>query len=212
MTEPAPESSLRDVYQTRYNEVLKLIAANLKEHLDKLLGNEPRIDRIAVRAKGVASFLAKAEKRDGDQPKYENPLYDIQDQVAARITTFYLTDVVRIKGLVNDYFAPIEESRKQPESPSEFDYEGHHTVLLLPEEALRGVDRKRAPESFELQIKTLFQHAWSEANHDLIYKSVVPLTREHRRRAAFTAAQAWGADQIFDELAHKLLWAKDVSH
>jgi putative GTP pyrophosphokinase len=53
---------------------------------------------------------------------------------------------------------------------------------------------------FELQIKTLFQHAWSEAEHDLGYKPATVLSSDQKRRLAFTAAQAWGADQIFDEL------------
>jgi GTP pyrophosphokinase len=52
-----------------------------------------------------------------------------------------------------------------------------------------------------LQIKTLFQHAWSEANHDLGYKpALAPVGVEDERRLAFTSAQAWGADHIFDEL------------
>lgn len=53
---------------------------------------------------------------------------------------------------------------------------------------------------FELQIKTLFQHAWSESEHDLGYKPTTTLSSDQKRRLAFTAAQAWGADQIFDEL------------
>jgi hypothetical protein len=34
-----------------------------------------------------------------------------------------------------------------------------------------------APRFFELQIKTLFQHAWSEAEHDLGCKAPVALSR-----------------------------------
>jgi len=62
------------------------------------------------------------------------------------------------------------------------------------------VGRYEAPRFFELQIKTLFQHAWSEANHDLGYKSPGPLSQDQQRRLAYTAAQAWGADRVFNEL------------
>jgi putative GTP pyrophosphokinase len=42
------------------------------------------------------------------------------------------------------------------------------------------------------------------AEHDLGYKpGAVPLTPDEKRRLAFTAAQAWGADRIFDELFHE---------
>ena len=64
-----------------------------------------------------------------------------------------------------------------------------------------GMDAEMVPGFFELQVKTLFQHAWSEAEHDLGYKpGVKPLTPDETRRLAFTSAQAWGADHIFDEL------------
>jgi len=54
-------------------------------------------------------------------------------------------------------------------------------------------------------VKTLFQHAWSEAGHDLAYKPATPLSSLQKRQLAFTAAQAWGADQIFDALSRELL-------
>jgi putative GTP pyrophosphokinase len=50
-------------------------------------------------------------------------------------------------------------------------------------------------------VKTLFQHAWSEAEHDLGYKrGSTPFSAEGKRKIAYTSAQAWGADHIFDEL------------
>jgi ppGpp synthetase/RelA/SpoT-type nucleotidyltranferase len=52
-------------------------------------------------------------------------------------------------------------------------------------------------------VKTLFQHAWSKADHDLGYKpgsGSTPLTSHERRKLAYTSAQAWGADHLFDEL------------
>ncbi|MNL70650.1 hypothetical protein D3C87_1956870 [compost metagenome] len=65
-------------------------------------------------------------------------------------------------------------------------------------------DRAKVPEFFELQVKTLFQHAWSEAEHDLAYKPSEPLSTLQQRQIAFTAAQAWGADQIFEQLHTEL--------
>ncbi|WP_244619298.1 hypothetical protein [Rhizobium sp. 18055] len=57
------------------------------------------------------------------------------------------------------------------------------------------------PNFFEIQVKTLFQHAWSEANHDLGYKPESDrLTSDQNRLLAFASAQAWGADRAFDEL------------
>jgi ppGpp synthetase/RelA/SpoT-type nucleotidyltranferase len=73
---------------------------------------------------------------------------------------------------------------------------------VLPTDVIeRDMDQNLLPSFFELQIKTLFQHAWSEADHDLGYKpGEKPLTTEQNRLVAFTSAQAWGADHIFDQL------------
>ena len=67
-------------------------------------------------------------------------------------------------------------------------------------------DKALVPKFFELQIKTLFQHAWSEAEHDIGYKEgQKPLDLDQKRRLAFTSAQAWGADRVFDELFRELM-------
>lgn len=80
------------------------------------------------------------------QPKYKDPLNEIQDQVAARIITYYLADVERLETMISDYFGSIESRRVEPESPSEFGYEGHHFVLLTPEETFpRPLDRREGP-------------------------------------------------------------------
>ena len=55
---------------------------------------------------------------------------------------------------------------------------------------------------FELQVRTLYRHAWSEAEHDIGNKPGRKLTKIEKRNFAFTAAQSWGADPIFQEL-HK---------
>ena len=78
-------------------------------------------------------------------------------------------------------------------------------ILALPEDLFDdNADRSRSPTFFELHIKTLFQHAWSEAEHDLSYKPSFTLTRQQKRLVAFTEAQAWGADQQFAQLHTEL--------
>jgi putative GTP pyrophosphokinase len=77
-----------------------------------------------------------------------------------------------------------------------------HYILPIPSDVIQANwDPNYRPEFFELQIKTLFQHAWSEANHDLGYKEMGgSLGSVDKRKMAWASAQAWGADQIFDEL------------
>ena len=61
------------------------------------------------------------------------------------------------------------------------------------------------PSFFELQIKTMFQHAWAESEHDLNYKTINELSIEDKRLIAYSAAQAWGADEVFERLSVKYM-------
>ncbi|PVM71389.1 GTP pyrophosphokinase [Caulobacter radicis] len=194
--------ALKEDYEARFDGVLQHLAHALEDQIKGYLEGEIRIDRVQARAKSVDRFLAKAAKKQGDAARYQEPLHQIQDQVGARIISFYLSDVKRVSDIVERYFRSVEARNLIPESEWEFGYFGRHYVLLVPDELIDpSWDRTQVPDFFELQIKTLFQHAWSEANHDLGYKpGARDLTPDDKRRLAFTSAQAWGADQIFEEL------------
>jgi putative GTP pyrophosphokinase len=103
---------------------------------------------------------------------------------------------------VQRYFHAIESKDILPENVWEFGYFGNHHILMLqPDLIAPNFDKSLVPYCFELQIKTLFQHAWSEANHDLGYKpGQETLESDELRQLAFTSAQAWGADRVFNDL------------
>jgi putative GTP pyrophosphokinase len=193
-------------YTERYNGVLQPIAYALECLIKDHISGAKRIDRVSARAKSPERFIAKASKVDADgRPRYPDPYVQIQDQVGARVVVYYLRDVPRVNDLLLKYFRPIEEQLIVPDSEWEFGYFGLHYVLVLPKDAVPSqIQLDDAPRFFELQIKTLFQHAWSEANHDLGYKPEAPLDSNQKRLLAYTSAQAWGADREFDQLAGEL--------
>lgn len=195
-------TSLSDDYSVLRRNVLVPLAERLERHIKGICAGLDRVDRITARAKAVDRFLEKAAKIDENGgPKYLDPLRQIQDQIGARVVVYYLSDVAPASAIIEKYLRPIEAKDIVPDSEKEFGYFGKHFILLMPSDVYDdAVPLGTGPEFFELQIKTLFQHAWSEAEHDLGYKPSTRLTTEQRRRIAFTAAQAWGADLIFDEL------------
>lgn len=200
------DAALLSEYMTRHERLLQPLAHKLAEHLQGSVLGIPRIDRVAARAKSPDRFMAKAAKVIGDgSRKYSQPLSQIQDLIGARIIVFYLDDVEAVSKAVDAYYRRIEQRDLIPESVNEFGYVGKHYILAFPEDVFEDdADRSKTPEFFELQIKTLFQHAWSEAEHDLGYKPEEPLTPLQSRQMAFAAAQAWGADQIFQSLHREL--------
>ncbi len=201
--------NLGERYTAIYQGCLTETATALQRHLEEIFEYVPHVDRISARAKSPESFMKKAGKLVADRPKYESPFTQIQDQIGVRIVVFYKTDVEEVDRRIHKYFRPIEFKNRIPESEWEFGYFGRHYVLLLPSDLKLGIQTRDSPQFFELQIKTLFQHAWSEAGHDLAYKpGMRELTADQKRRLAFTSAQAWGADRVFDELFTELS-AKD---
>jgi ppGpp synthetase/RelA/SpoT-type nucleotidyltranferase len=198
-------TALEKVYTERFThlqEIADLIEADLKRTLERVL----HIDRISARPKSIKSFLNKAAKLEDGHPKYSDPINEIQDQVGARIIVFYLEDVEAVTTEIEKYNQHIEKRNVVPDSEKEFGYFGKHFIFMLNKELKpMGVDDDELPAVFELQIKTLFQHAFSEGSHDLAYKPSVTLSKDQERKVAFTAAQAWGGDKIFQELHDELL-------
>jgi len=198
--------NVRGDYERRYPILLDIadgLASLMSEHLTAC----ERVDRISARAKSVHRFMSKAEKLDDNgSAKYEDPLSQIQDQVGARVTVFYKSDVHAVKQVLMRYFRPVESRDLVPASEWEFGYFGWHAVCFFPSELIKSDwPSLDTPQFFELQVKTLFQHAWSEANHDLGYKPESgDLTSDQKRMLAFASAQAWGADRAFDDLFQEL--------
>ena len=198
-------TDLRVEYEERHKRALVPVAAALAANISEIVSKLPRVDRVAARPKSVDRFMGKAEKKNGDKLKYDDPLNQIQDQIGARIITFYSSDVPIIEEAILKEFRAIESRHVVPQHQWEFGYFGKHHILIMPSELYaEAEDKDLVPEVFELQIKTLFQHAWSEAEHDLGYKpGEQSLEPDDERMLAFTSAQAWGADRIFDDLFKK---------
>ncbi len=199
-------NEILDTYKIRYNTTLLNAAKALEKHLQDVLSDAVRVDRISVRAKSPESFVKKAlSQDDAGNKKYDQPLDQIQDQIGARIIVLYLDDVERINHEIQKYLRPIEIKSHVPENEWNFGYFGRHFVLVCPNDIWENGQRPPdSPACFELQVKTLFQHAWSEANHDLGYKGIPIPGADAERKMALASAQAWGSDQIFSELWNRV--------
>ena len=198
--------TVESIYRERFNRFLTPLAARVQDYLRDLVKDLPHIDRVAARAKSVDRFVAKADKVFSGEKKYSDPFAQIQDQIGARIVVFYLRDVAVVARRVDDHLRKIETQAIVPDSEAEFGYFGQHFILFLPSELFDAeIPQNQTPKFFELQIKTLYQHAWAEASHDLAYKPPEELTADDRRKVAFTAAQSWGADQVFDDLFGRVI-------
>jgi ppGpp synthetase/RelA/SpoT-type nucleotidyltranferase len=190
---------VRDELEARYElrrPLLEALAANLERELRRHLEGIPHIDRVSFRTKGTPSFLDKALERRVE-PAYEDPLIEVEDQVAGRVIVFFISDVEPTRVQTERMFTPVEAILRRPAHYNVFDYESFHAIYGVPPTVKPpGWDeRDDLPRTFELQIRTLFQHAYAEPQHDLAYKPDEPPSDEIRRELAWVAASSWGADQ-----------------
>ncbi|MFA7262542.1 MAG: RelA/SpoT domain-containing protein [Caulobacter sp.] len=200
-------SDVKEAYERRYREVLEPLSKRLMTYLEAVFAEAPRIDRISVRPKSITRFLAKADsKLDDGSNKYSDPMEQIQDQIGARVTVLFRQDVEVMAKIASENFRYVESKEIEPEAVYEFSYFGRHFVSLFPTDVMDDSwENDLIPGFFELQIKTVFQHAWSEASHDVGYKPLLgELSRHDKRALAFASAQAWGADNAFAEIFDRL--------
>lgn len=193
-----------DEIQVQYEQRLELLdqlAANLGRAVAETLEDVPHIDRIAFRSKSLNSFVEKARDR-GTAPPYTNALVEIEDQVAGRVITFFLDDLELVKERLRSAFNPVEITHRRPKKDDEFGYESHHLILIIPPHLKPPSwdSLSSAPTTFEVQVRTLFMHAWSEPQHDLAYKRSSDLSSTIRRELSWVAASAWGADQALSRV------------
>jgi putative GTP pyrophosphokinase len=190
----AGDIEVESLYRSRL-PVFEATCALIENSLLHSLEGIPHLDRINFRTKSPESFMAKAER-------YVAPLEDIEDQIAGRVIVFFVEDIERVSDAATSTWNVIEELHREPERDAEFGYETWHKVFVIPEylKAEGWSEHRLMPATFELQIRTVFMHAYAEPQHDFVYKTAQGLPKDDRRQLAWIASAAWGADRAYTEL------------
>jgi putative GTP pyrophosphokinase len=193
-------SDLRDAYECR-RPLLEKVADKLEAEMHEHFDGKPHIDRISFRVKDIDSFVEKATLRKV-KPPYEFPLAEIEDQIAGRVLVLFTSDLANTVSHINELLTPVEYDHKRPTRYNEFDYESVHGVYTLPPPYLPSGwnDQEDMPRTFEMQVRTLFQHAYAEPQHELGYKPDAPINDEIKRELAWIAAGCWGGDQALERV------------
>lgn len=196
---------LRDTYSKRLPQ-LEEVKRDLAAETEEILDGVPHIDRISYRVKHPDRFVEKVRQRAPTTEKYDEPLREVEDQVAGRVLVFFREDLKPVMEAICSEFTSVELRRKAPRT-TEFGYESDHSIFVIPPQAMpeKWKNDPTAPATFELQVRTLFQHAWAEPQHDLGYKTKSALSEESQRELAWAAASAWGADQALQRVANRML-------
>lgn len=161
------------------------------------------IHAIFSRAKDVESFSKKIE-----DPKYTDPSKQVTDLSGIRIITYVESDMVKIAKLLKSYFE-IDEKNSVDKSESlgvdRVGYRSMHYIAELPSDRIRLPEYKKFKNLFfEIQIRTILQHAWAEIEHDKDYKFSGELPVNLKRRFKVLAGVLELADREFNQIATEI--------
>ena len=164
-------------------------------------------DHVTARVKEWRSLRSKSRKRRPDGTlMYPHPWQDIHDLIGVRVTTYHSTEIPRIIEALTEVFEVRRSVDKtaQTRVSGSFGYGSHHLILQVPPARVAPVLQAYAGREFEVQIRTVLQHAWAEFEHDIRYKrrgNTGKLAPEVDRAFTLAAGLIELADQQFDLIA-----------
>lgn len=155
----------------------------------------------------VKSRESASKKLAGDNEKYTG-YADLTDLLGVRVITYFSDQVDRAADfLIPEFEIDHENSvdKRAALDPDRFGYLSLHYIASLNAPRLKMVEYRRfAGLGFELQIRSILQHAWAEIEHDLGYKASTALPRQMRRRFSRLAGILELADEEFANLRTSL--------
>ncbi|CCU81185.1 RelA/SpoT [Halanaerobium saccharolyticum subsp. saccharolyticum DSM 6643] len=181
---------------------------NLKAEVEVILRealkeNDITFHSIESRVKSVNSFRNKALRE-----KYENPVKEITDLVGIRIITLFEKEIHQISDIIKDLFK-IDYERSEDKSDlldaDKMGYKSIHYIAELSSDKIAATELEGfAGVKFEIQIRSILQHAWAEIEHDRNYKFKGKLPKYLQRRFYALAGMLEIADREFNTLSEEV--------
>lgn len=133
---------------------------------------------VTSRAKDVARLEDKARRRAA-RKNYtcaEDVFEDIPDLAGVRVALYFPGERDQVDVAVRRLFdlteLPKEFPDKRKVAPEKrfTGYSAKHYRIRLKEDTLGESDRRYTAAKVEIQVASVLMHAWSEVEHDLVYK------------------------------------------
>ena len=156
-----------------------------------------KIERLEGRVKKFDSILKKTHKKEMD-----NPFREMSDIVGLRVICLFQKDVEIIKEIIRKVFNVKKEEDKSTSIPTDvFKYVSTHFDVTLPDDFHNDEYKENI---FEIQLRTICQHAWCAISHNLFYKDNKTVPREIERDFHAINGLFCVADKHFEMISDNL--------
>lgn len=132
---------------------------------------------VTYRAKAVGKLESKVRDR-AQRKQYqtvENIYADIPDLAGARVALYFPAQREQVASLIDEAFV-VQQTKVFPDGGAPrytkrfSGYSATHYRVRLRESTLVDSQKRYAEAPVEIQIASVLMHAWSEVEHDLVYK------------------------------------------
>lgn len=158
---------------------------------------------VSGRPKDLVSVRTKLSKKlpDGSM-KYPDGLEQLDDLIGVRVVTYTTLDVRSAVESLSQQFSVIEslDKTKEKQDAGLIGYGSHHLVVKVPDANTPAGCKPCVGVKFEIQVRTILQHAWAEFEHDIRYKAVKEVPANVHRAFTMAAGLLELADQQFDTI------------
>jgi ppGpp synthetase/RelA/SpoT-type nucleotidyltranferase len=155
-------TSAIDRYLREYGRFQEITARMERAVTARLTESYIAVHAVQSRTKEPDSAAGKfARLDDSGQPEFTDPLREVTDLVGVRVITYLTSDIDRVEQALSRAFEVRLRVDKTSvtQNAGTFGYAGTHLILRAEDDV-----------DFEVQIRTLLQHAWAEIEHGIRYK------------------------------------------
>ncbi|MFA1722708.1 GTP pyrophosphokinase [Xanthomonas campestris] len=133
---------------------------------------------VTSRAKNSSRLEVKVRQR-GEKNKYstvEEIYDDIVDLAGVRVALYFPAERAEVGKIIRSLFSLVSDPKEfpalgQPSYVKRFSgYWATHYRINIPEALLNESQKRYAEAKIEIQVASVLMHAWSEVEHDLVYK------------------------------------------
>jgi ppGpp synthetase/RelA/SpoT-type nucleotidyltranferase len=186
--------------EPKYKELGEHVAAFIKHEISIL----EIFPEITFRTKELLSIIKKIKKKQREK------LYDydsLKDKLGVRIICMFSEDMDKIDHFIQDHFTIVNaEYKKQKLDFNTLDYiSNHYDAKIKPANKAFKSLKKHKDLVFEIQVRTLNQHAWSNAAHTLSYKQEAGIPDTLKRKVYRLLSLYEIADDEFSSVNNALL-------